>query len=313
MRTAILFSVVAAIVSGAAFSAELGDPAAPLDIAAWVKGDPVSLEVLRGKQPVVVEFWATWCPPCRASIPHLTELQKKYEGKVVFVGVSDEAVEEVKPFVEEQGDAMGYRVAVDAGKTSEGYMEAYGIRGIPHAFVVDREGRMVYEAHPMDPEMETVLDLVVAGEFDPERLKQEREEQKRREEKVERYFALAGDGDEAAADALGSELAALFADAPPRLNSMAWQIGWMPDLAYRDLELALRMAEQACAASEHKSPAYLDTKAGLLSMLGRIEEAVTVQEKAIELAEDNFEKASLFLMLQKYKKGFPERSAASSQ
>src|ERR1041385_6120947 len=70
----------------------LGDPAAPLVISEWVKGKPVDLAAAKGKEVVVVEFWATWCGPCRTSIPHLTEMQKKFKD-VRFVGVSDRSEE----------------------------------------------------------------------------------------------------------------------------------------------------------------------------------------------------------------------------
>jgi len=64
--------------------------AAALKISDWVKGKPVDLAAGKGKQVYVIEFWATWCGPCRTSIPHLTELQKKFKDKgVTFVGVSD--------------------------------------------------------------------------------------------------------------------------------------------------------------------------------------------------------------------------------
>jgi thiol-disulfide isomerase/thioredoxin len=123
-------------------AAELGDAAEPLQIAAWVKGKPVDLAAGKGKQVFVIEFWATWCGPCRESIPHLTELQKQFKDKgVVFIGITDEKTEVAKKFVEKMGAKMDYTVAVDAGKTSKGYMEAYGVNGIPNAFVVDKAGK----------------------------------------------------------------------------------------------------------------------------------------------------------------------------
>ena len=64
-----------------------GEPAAALAVAHWVKGEPV--DVSSGVH--VVEFWATWCPPCLTSIPHLTELQEKFKDRGVnIIGVSDE-------------------------------------------------------------------------------------------------------------------------------------------------------------------------------------------------------------------------------
>jgi thiol-disulfide isomerase/thioredoxin len=141
------------------FAAKLGDPAPELKVASWVKGKPVKLSEGKGKKVYVIEFWATWCPPCRTSIPHLTELQKKYKGKnVVFVGVSNESLDEVKPFVKDQGDKMDYNVAVDkSDATSQAYMSAFGIDSIPHAFLVDRKGKIVWHGHPMDKGFEPTI------------------------------------------------------------------------------------------------------------------------------------------------------------
>ncbi len=147
-------------------AAEVGDPAKPLDIKEWIKGGPVKLEDGKAKTIYVVEFWATWCPPCRTSIPHLTEMQKKFKDKgVVFIGVTDEKSDVVKKFVEKMGDKMDYNVAIDGGKTSEGYMEAFGINGIPHAFVVDKDGKIAWQGHPMDG-LDKVLDEMLAGKYD---------------------------------------------------------------------------------------------------------------------------------------------------
>ena len=123
-----------------------GEPAAALAVAHWVKGEPV--DVSSGVH--VVEFWATWCPPCRTSIPHLTELQEKFKDRGVnIIGVSDEELATVESFVKKMGDKMAYTVAIDAGATSKGYMGKYGVGGIPHAFVV-KDGEVVWHGHPMD-------------------------------------------------------------------------------------------------------------------------------------------------------------------
>jgi thiol-disulfide isomerase/thioredoxin len=75
--------------AGGAASAQtlnIGDPAPQLVVKEFVKGSPVTQ--FKPGSVYVVEFWATWCGPCKTSIPHLTELQKKYGDKVTFVGVS---------------------------------------------------------------------------------------------------------------------------------------------------------------------------------------------------------------------------------
>jgi thiol-disulfide isomerase/thioredoxin len=150
----------------------LGDSAPKFDVKSFVKGEPVS-EFEPGKN-YVVEFWATWCPPCRTSIPHLTELQKK-NPSVIFIGVSisepDQA--KVKPFVEEMGDKMAYRVAIDSvpekdknneGAMAKSWMTAAGQDGIPTAFIVNKEGKIAWIGHPM--EMDKPLEKVIAGTWD---------------------------------------------------------------------------------------------------------------------------------------------------
>lgn len=164
-----LFPLVAvAVLLPAGFSrshaAQIGEPAAPLQIAEWVKGGAVSLDDAKGKQIVVVEFWATWCGPCKASIPHLTELAKKFADRgVVFVGVTDEDSATVRPFVDKMGEKMDYHVAIDNNRqTSDGYMKAYGQNGIPCAFIVDREGRVAWVGHPMG-DLEKTLDQLASA------------------------------------------------------------------------------------------------------------------------------------------------------
>jgi thiol-disulfide isomerase/thioredoxin len=147
---------------------KVGDSAKPLSVAHWVKGASAEspIDITDGKNVYVVEFWATWCGPCKTSIPHLTELQKKHKDQgLVIIGISNETLEEVKPFVEEQGDKMDYIVAVDQdNQTSISYMEAFGQNGIPCAFIIDKAGQVVWVGHPM--KMDQPLEEILTGKYD---------------------------------------------------------------------------------------------------------------------------------------------------
>jgi thiol-disulfide isomerase/thioredoxin len=149
----------------------IGDPAPKLRVKEFVKGGPVT--AFQKGNLYVVEFWATWCGPCKVSIPHLTELQKKYP-QVKFVGVSvwEENQSAVRPFVKQMGGKMAYCVAMDtvpSGKSANDgvmartWMQAAGQNGIPTAFIVDKQSRIAWIGHPM--EMEEPLAQVVAGKW----------------------------------------------------------------------------------------------------------------------------------------------------
>ncbi len=119
-----------------------GGPAPEISAEEWINTDgKVSLADLRGKV-VVVEFWATWCPPCRESIPHLKELHERWSGKdVVLIALTDGSADAVKPFVRQ----MKIPYVVGAGSLS-GY--DYGVDSIPHVFVVDGAGKVVWQGSP---------------------------------------------------------------------------------------------------------------------------------------------------------------------
>ncbi len=145
----------------------LGDPAPDLDIAI-IKGEPIDIDSGKGKNVYMVEFWATWCPSCRASISHLTELQKRYaDSGLVVVGISIEEPDEVTAFVKEAGAKMEYTVAVDRGeRTTYNYMAPFNEYSIPHAFVIDKSGILVWHGHPSDPTMEKVIVSLVNEKID---------------------------------------------------------------------------------------------------------------------------------------------------
>src|SRR5262245_61764511 len=144
---------VALVVSAQA--AKVGDKVENLVIKDWVKGNAV--DVTDGKKIYVVEFWATWCAPCKQTIPFLTEIQKKFKDKVVIVGVSDEPAATVKPFVETMADTMGYIVACDnEAQTNLRYRGDSQEAGIPFAMVV-KDQKLFWYGHPMAG-LETALE-----------------------------------------------------------------------------------------------------------------------------------------------------------
>ena len=98
-----------------------------------VDGKPVSLSEFKGKV-IILNFFATWCPPCRAEIPDFIELAKAYGDNLAIIGVSDEAQGEVKGFAKSQG--INYSVLIDReGKAGS----AYGpMRAVPTTFVIDK-------------------------------------------------------------------------------------------------------------------------------------------------------------------------------
>ena len=133
----------------------VGQPAPPLHIASWIKGGPT--DIFDGHRIYVVEFWATWCSPCRAVFPHLTALQAAYGNRVEIVAVTDETLDVVTPFVTDWNAYMGYTIACDPSVETR---LAYGAEWIPQAFIVGTDGRISWQGHSAD--LDEPLEAAVA-------------------------------------------------------------------------------------------------------------------------------------------------------
>ncbi len=148
-----------------AVSLKPGDPAPPLKVSRWLQGDAV--KAFEKDKVYVVEFWATWCGPCIAVMPHLSELQTQYKNKgVAVIGFTaadpKNTEDQVAAFVKERGPKLKYTFAfADDAVTMDTWMKAAGREGIPCSFVVDKAGKIAYTGHPMY--LDLVLPKVVAG------------------------------------------------------------------------------------------------------------------------------------------------------
>jgi thiol-disulfide isomerase/thioredoxin len=148
----------------------VGDVAPPLQLTSWVKGSQV--DAFQAGHIYVVEFWATWCGPCKAGMPHVSQLQDQYQDDVTFIGVSDENLETVEQFFaspQREGvtwdEVADYTFAIDGDQlTNRAYMTAAGQTGIPTAFVVGRDGYIEWIGHPM--EIDDPLEQMVQNRWD---------------------------------------------------------------------------------------------------------------------------------------------------
>ena len=109
-----------------------------------LQGKPWHLRDLRGKV-VLVNFWATWCPPCRKEMPDLDALYNKFKGQgFVVLAISDEEAAKVSPFISER--RISYPVLLDPGRTLN---DLFIVEGIPKSFIYDRDGKMVAQSIDM--------------------------------------------------------------------------------------------------------------------------------------------------------------------
>jgi thiol-disulfide isomerase/thioredoxin len=120
-----------------------GERAPDFFVQKWITDQPDAQD-----KPVVIDFWATWCPPCIASIPHMNELATKFGERAVFVGISDEKEDKFEEGLKKKKlkvEGFKYSLAIDP--TSK-MAAAVKIRGIPHVMVVSSDWVVRWQGHP---------------------------------------------------------------------------------------------------------------------------------------------------------------------
>ena len=298
----------------------IGDPNPGLRLAKFVKGDEVTAPL---KDDVtVVEFWATWCGPCRAGMPHISELQREYGDKVRFIGVTREDEDVVTKFLgsvapggKTWDEVIDYRLALDDGSwTNNAYMRAANQNGIPCAFIVGQDGIVEWIGHPGS--IDQPLKQIVDGSWDRQAAVAEFKQQAMFDKYAQKLNGMLRSGNfdaalslldemeessggksmpllnnrlmilmmadraEEASSVRGELIEAAWDDATV-LNGVAWETATADNAT--DLELALKAAKRASEIREDKDAAILDTLARCHYELGQLDEAIKVQQKAVDL------------------------------
>lgn len=307
-------------------SLTVGSKAPAIDVEHWLqqgddKFEPIS--TFEEGKVYVVEFWATWCPPCIASMPHLAELQKEYKDKNLrIISISDESVEKVQEFLEkpvpnqEEETTFGevtnvYSLTTDPDQSVfNDYMVAAGQGGIPTAFVVGKKGEIEWIGHPMT--MDSVLEEVVAGTWDRAAFAAQLAEEKADETAMMTASKLFQEGkiDEAAKTVSERLAKSSSAMSVLQMTSVLLQIGQRGDVPAESLQAAAdKLKSLAGDAEEMLQPYMFDLRARAFEAMGELDEAIASEQEAIKLADGEVkERMVSYLQDLKEKKEAPEKS-----
>ena len=298
---------------------DVGAPAPEIQATTWLNGGPVAV-TQRGQSPVfVITFWASWSGPSRAALPQLVSLNEQYSGRgVVFVGVTEEPADAVRAFLKDLTPALPFRIAIDDdGATTRAYCAAAAVAFVPYTFVVGPDRTLAWHGHPMQDELGTIIEQLLTGKYDRSRA-QELVQRFRSVDQLESLFRdayaneswhtallaldallqtdvpktrllryklsiLLGELNEyEQAHTLADELRQRYAGSAKTLNSIAWDIVSQPRLYLRAPEIGFELARDAYRASGGQDASVADTYARALHMIGRVDLAIEVQQRAVE-------------------------------
>ncbi len=292
---------------------EVGDRAPSLGPVVWVQGE----STLLGTVPVLVEFWATWCEPCREVALRLSELAKTQRAKLAVVGLTTEEATVVRDFLTEHGGDLTYPVGLVTVQVNQDWRGDDG--AIPHAVVVGKDGVVLWQGHPLT--LDRALPAILAGTWDlalakrlaaakralrevlnapPPKEGEERQLAQSILKATEPVLQLdpldlstislrlgiarhLGEVDTLRATLQAVPVAELHADEAEALAREAVTEG---DLRFRQLDWALVLAERAVTADPERADGHA-TLAKVRYALGMVEDAAASQDVAVALRPDD--------------------------
>jgi len=128
-------------------------------------GEPMTLEHKQG-EVWLIDFWATWCPPCQAPMQHNEDMLKKraadWGDKVKIIGLS---IDKTADVVVAHVDKKDWKRPIHYHRAESDCSQVYSVRGVPHVMLLDTNGKIVYKGHPATrPDLEADFDTLLKGE-----------------------------------------------------------------------------------------------------------------------------------------------------
>lgn len=265
----------------------LGDPAPLLTVAEWVKGKPVKMQLGGNGTNIYVLVFSTLSRANDVALTNLSSLQSRYADKgVITVAVSDDPPETLRAFVQTKGAEINFSVAADdIRRTISNYQRFFRQMMFPRAYIVGKDGNVLWFGHPLRDDMGQVVDDIVAGRFSLEREKNKVVAN----QQMEQYLALARQDDPRTAKA-GRIMLTLRTNDAPALCDLAFQIATAPYIEKRDVALATAALDRASQLSTTNAADIAVDRAILLFQTGKKEEGLAKAREALTLAQTEADK-----------------------
>ena len=275
----LLVGLMACLAPVSSFADKLGDPAPSLTVMEWIKGKPVDFKA--GTNIYVLVF----CTLSRANefaITNLNNLQKMFQNKgVVVVAISDEPAEPLKDFVQLKGAEIEYTVAADNIRaTTASYQRAFKQMMLPRAYVVGKDGKVLWQGHPLRQGLGEVVDEIVSGRYN---LEQAQKNILARDQ-LEQYLVMARQGDPQVGQA-GRILLTLRTNDASGLCELGAKIATDPFIANRDVALASAAFDRAEQVATTNITDIAVNRAILLFQTGKQAEGLAKARQALASAQ----------------------------
>jgi hypothetical protein len=267
---------------------QIGDPAPALTVQEWIKGKPVRI------QPGTNIYVIVFCTLSRANemaLTNLTTLQNLYENKgLITVAVSDDSPEILRDFVHTHDADINFAVAADelGRRTTADFQRLFRQYRLPRAYVVGKDGNVLWFGHPLTDNLGQVVDDIVSGRYNLEQTKKETLAR----DQMDGYLMLARQDDTNALQA-GRMMLRLRANDAPALCDLAFRIATDPYIEHRDVALANAALNRAARLSFTNDTDIAVDRAILLFQTGKLQAGLERAKQALAIAKTDDEKSEV--------------------